>query len=64
MYGVGSASGLAIVFYATAAIFNALGLETILPPLLAAWSPNVFAAVGVYLLLYAPTVIIIDYLDL
>jgi LPS export ABC transporter permease LptF/LPS export ABC transporter permease LptG len=56
MYGVGVGLGLAIVFWATAAIFNALGLETILPPLLAAWSPNVvFAAVGVYLLLYAPT---------
>ncbi len=56
MYGVGVGLGLAIVFWATAAIFNALGLETILPPLLAAWSPNVFfATVGAYLLLYAPT---------
>jgi len=56
MYGVGVGLALAIVFWATAAIFNALGLETILPPLLAAWSPNVFfSAVGVYLLLYVPT---------
>jgi lipopolysaccharide export LptBFGC system permease protein LptF len=56
MYGVGVGLVLAIVFWATAAIFNALGLETILPPLLAAWSPNVFyAAIGVYLLLYIPT---------
>jgi lipopolysaccharide export system permease protein len=56
MYGVGVGLGLAIVFWATAAIFNALGLETILPPLMSAWSPNVFfAAVGGYLLLYAPT---------
>ena len=56
MYGVGVGLILAIVFWATAAIFNALGLETILPPLLAAWSPNVFfAAIGVYLLLYVPT---------
>jgi LPS export ABC transporter permease LptG len=56
MYGVGVGLVLAIVFWATAAIFNALGLETILPPLLAAWSPNVFfAAVGAYLLLYVPT---------
>lgn len=56
MYGVGVGLVLAIVFWATAAIFNALGLETILPPLLAAWSPNVFyAAIGVYLLLYVPT---------
>ena len=56
MYGVGVGLVLAIVFWATAAIFNALGLETILPPLLAAWSPNVFfAAIGVYLLLFVPT---------
>jgi LPS export ABC transporter permease LptF/LPS export ABC transporter permease LptG len=56
MYGVGIGLILAIVFWATAAIFNALGLETILPPLLAAWSPNVFySAIGVYLLLYVPT---------
>jgi LPS export ABC transporter permease LptF/LPS export ABC transporter permease LptG len=56
MYGVGVGLVLAIVFWATAAIFNALGLETILPPLLAAWSPNVFfSAVGAYLLLYVPT---------
>jgi LPS export ABC transporter permease LptG len=56
MYGVGVGLVLAIVFWATAAIFNALGLETILPPVLAAWSPNAFfSAVGVYLLLYVPT---------
>jgi lipopolysaccharide export LptBFGC system permease protein LptF len=56
MYGVGVGLILALVFWATAAIFNALGLETILPPLLAAWSPNVFySAVGIYLLLYVPT---------
>jgi len=56
MYGVGVGLVLAIVFWATAAIFNALGLETVLPPLLAAWSPNVFfGAVGAYLLLFSPT---------
>jgi LPS export ABC transporter permease LptG/LPS export ABC transporter permease LptF len=56
MYGVGVGLALAIVFWATAAIFNALGLETILSPLLAAWSPNVFfSAVGLYFLLYVPT---------
>ena len=55
-YGVGVGLVLAIVFWATAAISNALGLETILPPLLAAWSPNiVFTAIGAYLLLYVPT---------
>jgi LPS export ABC transporter permease LptG len=56
MYGVGVGLILAIVFWATAAIFNALGLETVLPPLLAAWSPNVFfAAAGAYLLLFVKT---------
>jgi lipopolysaccharide export system permease protein len=56
MYGVGVGLLLAIVFWATAAIFNALGLETILPPFLAAWSPNViFGAVGAYFFLFIPT---------
>lgn len=55
-YGVGVGLLLAIVFWATAAIFNALGLETILPPMLAAWSPNAFfAAIGTLFLLYIPT---------
>jgi lipopolysaccharide export LptBFGC system permease protein LptF len=44
------------VYWATAAIFNALGLETILPPFLAAWSPNViFGALGAYFFLFIPT---------
>ena len=56
MYGVGVGLLLAIVFWATAAIFNALGLETILPPFLAAWSPNViFGAIGAYFFLFIPT---------
>lgn len=56
MYGVGVGLVLAIVFYAVAAIFNALGLETMLPPFLAAWSPNlIFGTLGVILFLYIPT---------
>jgi lipopolysaccharide export system permease protein len=56
MYGVGVGLVLAIVFWATAAIFNALGMETILPPFLAAWSPNVlYLVIGSYLLLFIPT---------
>jgi LPS export ABC transporter permease LptG len=56
MYGVGVGLILAIVFWAIAAISNALGLETILPPFLSAWAPNIlFAAVGAYLLLFIPT---------
>ena len=56
MYGVGAGLILAIVFWATAAIFNALGQDAILPPFLAAWTPNImYAALGVYLLLFIPT---------
>jgi lipopolysaccharide export LptBFGC system permease protein LptF len=56
MYGVGVGLILAIVFWAIAAISNALGLETILSPFLSAWAPNIlFAAVGAYLLLFIPT---------
>ena len=56
MYGVGVGLILAIVFWAVAAISNALGLETILPPFLSAWAPNiVFVVIGAYLLLLAPT---------
>lgn len=56
MYGVGVGLVLAIVFWATMAIFNALGLETVLPPFLAAWAPNVlYLGLGSYLLLYVPT---------
>ena len=47
---------LAIVFWAVAAISNALGLETILPAMLSAWAPNVlFGVIGAYLLLFIPT---------
>jgi len=56
LYAVGISLLLVILYWATLAVFNALGLETILPPLLAAWAPNVFYGVfGVYLLLYVKT---------
>jgi len=56
LYGIGVAILLVIVYWATFAVFNALGLETILPPLLAAWTPNVlYGLLGVYLILYIPT---------
>ncbi|HEX4825624.1 MAG TPA: LptF/LptG family permease [Candidatus Polarisedimenticolaceae bacterium] len=56
MYGVGVGLILAIVFWAVAAISNALGLETILAPFLSAWAPDVlFAVIGIYLLLFIPT---------
>ncbi|ANM28866.1 hypothetical protein ABI59_03490 [Acidobacteria bacterium Mor1] len=56
LYGLGVAILLVIVYWATFAIFNALGLETLLPPLLAALAPNVlFGLIGIYLLLYVPS---------
>lgn len=56
LYGIGVALILVIVYWATFAVFNALGLETVLPPLLAAWAPNVlYAFVGTYLLLFIRT---------
>jgi LPS export ABC transporter permease LptG len=56
LYGIGVAILLVIVYWGTFAVFNALGLETILPPLLAAWTPNVlYGLLGTYLLLYVST---------
>jgi len=56
LYGIGVAILLVIVYWATFAIFNALGLETILSPFLAAWAPNIlYGLVGVYLMLYVRT---------
>lgn len=56
LYAVGVALGLVIVYWATFAVFHALGLETILPPVLAAWAPNVlYTLVGAYLMLFIPT---------
>ncbi len=56
MYGVGVALLLVLAYWAAFAIFTALGLEAILPPMAAAWTPNVlFGLLGIYLLLYVPT---------
>lgn len=56
LYGIGVAIGLVIVYWATFAVFNALGLETILPPFLAAWAPNIlYGLLGTYLLLFVRT---------
>lgn len=56
LYGIGVALILVLVYWATFAIFNALGLETLLLPLVAAWAPNVlFGLLGFYLLLYVRT---------
>lgn len=56
LYGIGVGIGLVIVYWASLAAFQALGLEAILPPVLAAWAPNiVYGLAGTYLLLYVRT---------
>jgi lipopolysaccharide export LptBFGC system permease protein LptF len=56
LYGIGVALLLVLVYWAVLAIFNALGLETLLEPWVAAWAPNVFfALLGAYLMLYVRT---------
>ncbi len=56
LYGIGVALLLVLVYWAVFAIFNALGLENLLEPSVAAWGPNVlFGLLGVYLMLYVRT---------
>jgi LPS export ABC transporter permease LptG len=56
LYGVGISFILGIAYWVVFAAFNALGLETILEPILAVWAPHVlFSLLGAYLLLYVPT---------
>jgi LPS export ABC transporter permease LptF/LPS export ABC transporter permease LptG len=54
--GLAVAVGVAIVYWATAALFEAMGSVGQLPPLLAAWSPDaIFGFLGVYFFLKMPT---------
>ncbi|MEO6924324.1 MAG: LptF/LptG family permease, partial [Bryocella sp.] len=54
--GMGAGIGLAIAYWVIALVFENLGNVSSLPPLLAAWSPDIlFAMVGAYLLLRVPT---------
>lgn len=56
MYGVGLAIGLAIAYWVLMSAFAAMGAGGLLPPLLAAWAPNLlFAAGACYLLLTVRT---------
>jgi LPS export ABC transporter permease LptG len=56
LYGIGVALLLVLVYWATFAIFNALGMESLLLPVVAAWAPNVmFGLVGFYMMLYVRT---------
>ena len=54
--GVATAIAVAISYWVVAAFFSSLGDINTLPPMLAAWSPDVlFAIAGTYLLLRTPT---------
>ena len=54
--GVAIAIGIAIVYWVTAGVFEAMGAANQLPAMLAAWAPDfIFAFAGGYLLLRVPT---------
>jgi LPS export ABC transporter permease LptF/LPS export ABC transporter permease LptG len=54
--GVATAIGIAVVYSLVSGLFEAVGNISGLPPVLAAWSPDViFALVGGYLILKVPT---------
>ncbi len=54
--GIATAIGVAIVYVGVASIFSSMGDVSTLPPLLAAWSPDLlFGIAGAYLLLRTPT---------
>jgi LPS export ABC transporter permease LptF/LPS export ABC transporter permease LptG len=56
LYGIGISIVIAMVYWACLAIFEHLGNNALLPPLLAAWAPNLlFAAAGLYLMLTLET---------
>jgi LPS export ABC transporter permease LptF/LPS export ABC transporter permease LptG len=51
LYGIGISIVIAMVYWACLAIFENLGNNALLPPMLAAWSPNLlFGAAGLYLM--------------
>jgi lipopolysaccharide export LptBFGC system permease protein LptF len=54
--GVATAIGIAVVYWVTSGAFEAMGNVNQLPPLLAAWSPDIlFGLGGGYLLLKVQT---------
>jgi lipopolysaccharide export LptBFGC system permease protein LptF len=54
--GVAVAVGIAVVYSVTSGLFEAMGNISQLPPVMAAWSPDlIFALVGGYLILKVPT---------
>jgi LPS export ABC transporter permease LptG len=56
LYGIGLSIVIAIVYWTVLSVFEALGNNALLPPLLAAWAPNLlFGAAGAYLMLTLET---------
>ncbi len=56
LVGVAVALGIAIVYWVTAGLFEAMGDANQLPAMIAAWAPDcIFAFVGGYMLLRVPT---------
>jgi LPS export ABC transporter permease LptF/LPS export ABC transporter permease LptG len=54
--GLAMAVGIGVVYWATAALFEAMGSVGQLPPLLAGWAPDaIFGFLGLYFLLRMPT---------
>jgi LPS export ABC transporter permease LptF/LPS export ABC transporter permease LptG len=54
--GVAIAVGVAVVYWTVSGLFEAMGNISQLPPVLAAWSPDlIFALLGGYLILKVPT---------
>jgi len=54
--GVATAIGIAVIYTVVSGLFESMGNISSLPPVLAAWSPDViFALVGGYLVLKVPT---------
>jgi LPS export ABC transporter permease LptG len=56
LYGVAASILIAIVYWACLAVFEALGNNALLPPVLAAWAPNLlFGSAGLYYMLTMET---------
>jgi lipopolysaccharide export LptBFGC system permease protein LptF len=56
LYGLGMGLVLALGYFVTMSVFGALGSGGVLPPVLAAWAPNLlFSSAAAYMLLTVRT---------
>jgi lipopolysaccharide export LptBFGC system permease protein LptF len=56
LYGIGVGIVLAIVYWTTLSVFAAMGAGGLVPPMLAAWAPNIlFGAAAAYMVLTVRT---------